>query len=140
MPNFSNKSKCWHMSVCDEPDNIQSYMDQAVSNNNNNACALQLWTNILISGVTLCCNLAESVGSREHCDFEIPGMRYIQKKKCISFNLFSIILRILQLHITLEPLVRFRWVSCTPPNEDFNQIEKCDMFNFRLKLRSFYFI
>ncbi len=49
---------------------------------------------------------------------------YSQKKD--EFLLFSIVLRILQLLITLEPLDQFQVGSsaeCTSPDEDFNQID-----------------
>ena len=51
----------------------------------------------------MCCDVAGSVGSREH------WLRDISRKRK-EFQLLSIVLRILQLLIIiLEPLVRFRW-------------------------------
>ncbi len=78
----------------------------------------------------LCYDLVESVQSREH------WLWYVARRRT-EFLLFSIVLRILQLPKTLEPLVRFRWVihpKCTSPNEHFNHIEdwKCHIFDFRL--------
>ncbi len=62
-------------------------------------------------------------------------VRNSQKKKCISIVLYCF--ENLQLLITLEPLVRFRWgfqQNVPLINEDFNQAEnwKCHMSNFRL--------
>ncbi len=63
-------------------------------------------------------------------------VRYYQKGN--EFLLFSTVLRIQQMLLALELLVRFKWVfqqiKCTSPNEHFNQIEnwKCQIFDFRL--------
>ncbi len=68
----------------------------------------------------MCRDLAESVGSREQ-------LLVVRKRN--EFLSLSIVLRILQLLITLEPLVQFRWgfEQRLPVNEDFSQIEnlKC---------------
>ena len=50
----------------------------------------------------MCCDLAGSVGSRQHWLWDIARKRN-------EFLLFSIILRTLQLLIALEPLYRFKW-------------------------------
>ena len=51
-------------------------------------------------------------------------VRYSQKQEWISFVLATIVLRILQLLTTLEPLVQFGWgfsAKCTSPNEHVNR-------------------
>ena len=67
--------------------------------------------------------------SREHWLWDTASKRN-------GISLFSIVLRTLQLLLTLEPLIYFRWgfQQNVPLNEHINQIEnwKCHMFNFRL--------
>ena len=72
----------------------------------------------------MCRDLVESVRSQEHWLWDIARKRN-------DFLLFSIILRILQLFITLESLVQFRWgFQQNVPNEHSNQIEnwKCHVW------------
>ena len=71
----------------------------------------------------MCCNLAESFGSREHWLWDIARKRN-------KFLLFSIVLRILQLLITLEPLDWFRWGF--QQNVPLQMNRKCHMFEFWL--------
>ncbi len=76
----------------------------------------------------MCCDLVESVGSGEHCLWDTSRKRN-------EFLLFSIVLRILQLLITLEPLAQVEFsAKCTSQDKHFNQIEnwKCHMFEFWL--------
>ena len=76
----------------------------------------------------MCCDLVGSVRSWQHWLWDTARKRN-------AFLLFSIVLRTLQLLITLEPLDWFKWdFQQNVPNEDFNQIENwnCHMCYFRL--------
>ncbi len=53
----------------------------------------------------MCYDLAGSVGSRQHWLWDIATKR----NEFLLFNFFSIVLRTVQLLITLEPLDRFKW-------------------------------
>ncbi len=77
----------------------------------------------------MCCDLAGSVGSREHWLWDTARKRN-------AFLLFSIVLKSFNCYSfgTIGPLQVGFSAKCTSPNEDFNQIEnwKCHLFDFRL--------
>ncbi len=83
------------------------------------------WKHFTTKFTHMCFDLAESVRSWEH----------IARKGMFKFLLFSIVQRILQLLITLEPLVRFRWGFLQNVHLQISTSIKwktCHMLDFRL--------
>ncbi len=80
----------------------------------------------------MCYDLTESVGSREHWLWDITRKRN-------EFLLFSIVLKILQLLVTLEPLIWFRWDFHLSMNTSIKYKNwKCHKFDFRRNLFRFH--